>query len=353
MDSTSESPAPSNAGAPRQNAPFEPKMIFVGSDGIRPGWRLMIYIAVVGVIGFAIFAPLLQIPAFVRGLTSAQHGPMNPTALIFGEAPVALTILLAALLMALIEKRKPGVYGIPLNQALGTRFWEGMLWGIVAISVVVGLIAAFKGYSFGSIAVSGAEAFNKGGAYLFGFVLVGIFEEFLFRGYTQYTLAKAMGGLARIVSRYVPGLLPQSQLNAASEVEPGNPHAPFQGFGFWSAAALLSALFGATHLSNPGEGPIGAFGVFAIAMFFALTLRRTGNLWFAIGLHCSFDWGETFLYSVPNSGLTAAGSLSHATLHGDRWLTGGTVGPEGSVFCFLVIALMFVVFHFLHPARPA
>lgn len=315
MDPSSEPQQPSSsAGSTGQSASFDPKTIFVGSDGIRAGWRLLIYICVVAVIVVALFAALMQVPVFRGAVTSASSGQMNTTALIFSEAPMAIAVLLAALLMSLIEKRPFGSYGMPLSQAFGLRFWEGMLWGVAAIAAMIGLIAAFHGYSFGEIALSGREIVNKGLLYLFGFLLVGIFEEYSFRGYTQYTLAS--------------------------------------GIGFWPAAGILSGAFGAIHLGNKGEGLVGAASVVMIAMFFCLTLRRTGNLWFAIGLHCSFDWGETFLFSVPNSGNTAEGSLSHAIIHGDRWLTGGTVGPEGSVFCFLVVALMFLVFHLLHPAKP-
>lgn len=314
MDSASEAQASSSSGGPGQSAPFDPKTIFVGPQGIRAGWRLLIYVCVVAVIAVALFAVLVQVPAFREGLNPAHQGQMNTTALIFGEFPVAMAVLLGAVLMSLIEKRSWGLYGMPLRQAFGLRFWEGMLWGLAAISAMIGLIAAFRGYSFGPIALSGREIINKGLLYLFGFLLVGIFEEYSFRGYTQYTLSS--------------------------------------GIGFWPAAGILSGAFGALHLTNKGEGLIGAASVVVIAMFFCLTLRRTGNLWFAIGLHCSFDWGETFLFSVPNSGNLAEGSLSHSTIQGARWLTGGTVGPEGSVFCFLVIALMFVVFHLLHPARP-
>ena len=314
MDSSSEmQPTPSPAG-PGQNAPFDPKTIFVGSGGIRAGWRLAIYICLVVAIAFPLFAALLQIPAFRNALSLANQGRMNTSALIYSELVQAVVVLAGAVVMSLIEKRSWGSYGIPLNRAFGLRFWEGMLWGIVAISAMIGLIAAFHGYSFGAIALSHREIISKGLLYLFGFLLVGIFEEFSFRGYTQFTLAT--------------------------------------GVGFWWAAVILSFAFGLVHLGNSGEGLIGAASVVMIAMFFCLTLRRTGNLWFAIGLHCSFDWGETFLYSVPNSGNLAEGSLSHATIQGARWLTGGTVGPEGSVFCFLVVALMFLVFHFLHPAKP-
>jgi uncharacterized protein len=109
--------------------------------------------------------------------------------------------------------------------------------------------------------------------------------------------------------------------------------------GFWPAATALSAGFGAVHLFNGGEDKIGALSVFAVAMFLCLTLRRTGNLWFAVGLHAAFDWGETFLFSVPDSGIVAPGHLLNAYLHGPAWLTGGTVGPEGSVMAFAVVGV--------------
>jgi len=314
MDSSSETQSSPNPAGPGQSAPFEAKMIFVGPEGIRAGWRLLIYVCIVAVIGVGLFVILGQIPAFRNALTQASQGSMTTTALIFSEIPQAIAVLLAAVLMSLIEKRSWGTYGMPLKQAFGLRFWEGMLWGVAAISAMIGLIAAFHGYSFGTIALSRPEIINKGLLYLFGFFLVGIFEEYSFRGYTQFTLAT--------------------------------------GIGFWPAAGILSGAFGAVHLGNKGEGLVGAASVVMIAMFFCLTLRRTGNLWFAIGLHCSFDWGETFLYSVPNSGNLAEGCLSHSTMQGARWLTGGSVGPEGSVFCFLVVALMFLVFHLLHPAKP-
>ncbi len=64
------------------------------------------------------------------------------------------------------------------------------------------------------------------------------------------------------------------------------------------------------HLTNPGEGPVGALAVFVVGMFLCLTLRRTGDLWFAIGFHAAFDFGETYLYSVPDSGIVAPGHLA-------------------------------------------
>jgi len=72
-------------------------------------------------------------------------------------------------------------------------------------------------------------------------------------------------------------------------------------------------------------------------------------LWFALGLHASFVYGETFIYSVLNSGFPSYGHLLNSSLQGPRWLTGGSVGPEGSVMMFAVLALLFVLFRLFGP----
>ena len=143
------------------------------------------------------------------------------------------------------------------------------------------------------------------------FVLVAVIEEFLLRGYTQFTLAR--------------------------------------GIGFWPAAVVLSALFAYAHLRNPGETPLGILTVALIGLFWCFTLQRTGSLWFALGLHASWDWAESYFYGVPDSGGMSPGHLLNSSSQGPAWLSGGSVGPEGSVLVFAVIALMFVVFHFTFP----
>src|ERR1700683_3355874 len=288
--------------------------IFIGPNGLRAGWRIAIWLSISIALIALSRAIVLHIP-WLKQQVSGDGNVLGPVSLIVSEGSVAWCVLVAALIMAAIEGHKPGIYGMPANQAFKGYFWQGMPWGLVQVSLLGGLIAVVGGYSFGSLALNNPDIIKNGILFMIGFFLVGVFEEFTFRGYVQYTLAT--------------------------------------GIGFWPSAIVLSALFGAIHLGNAGEGPVGALSVFVICLFFCLTLRRPGSLWFAIGLHCSFDWGETFLYSVPNSGTTTSGALSHSVLHGPRWLTGGTIGPEGSVFCFLIMILAFLVFHLLYRPRPA
>jgi membrane protease YdiL (CAAX protease family) len=283
-----------------------PDYLFSNKSGLRAGWRLLIYVAIF----FAFFA----VSVFLIGLfLHPPRGVASPEWQFFGELASFLSAFLAAWIMAQLERRPLGVYGLPARGAFGRQFWLGCLFGCCEILLLVGLIAAFGGYSFGSLAEHGSQIAKWALFWGAFFLTVGFSEEFLFRGYTLYTLA--------------------------------------DGIGFWPAAVLLSICFGAVHLNNSGEGWVGVFGVFFVGLFWSFTLKRTGSLWFALGMHASFDFGETFLFSVPDSGAIFPGHLSNATLHGPTWLTGGAPGPEGSVFDFLILLAFFFVFDRLYPAR--
>jgi len=269
--------------------------IVSGPNGIRAGWRLLIYqalaVAIIAVLfHFALHAPPWRVPVF-------RLGELLPRELIGVFA--ALT---AAAIMAKIERRPFGSYGLPWKHAFGLRFCEGAMWGFAALTVILLILRATHSFSFGSVELHGRQflfyAFGWG-AY---FLAVGLYEEFAFRGYPQFTLATAMG--------------------------------------FWPAALLLSALFGAVHLANPGENLTGVLQVFLVALLFCFSLRRTGNLWFAVGLHGAWDWAETFFYGVPDSGFQGPGHFLNPMFHGPKWLTGGSAGPEGSIVTLLVEIVM-------------
>lgn len=304
-----ETPEPSRPPmAPPGGTPDWAKDIFWNEREFRAGWRLLIYLLIFGLfVGAGTFLSIaLHFPQVTRTI-------MTPTGLLIQESIGVIAAIAAAAIMGLLEGRAFGAYGLPGAGAFGARFWQGVVWGLVMITAIISLIRVLGGFSFGDLALRGADLFRYGVFWALAFLAVGFFEEFLFRGYTQFTLAT--------------------------------------GLEFWPAATTLSAAFGALHLANGGEDKIGALSVFAIGMFFCLTLRRTGNLWFAVGLHAAFDWGETFLFSVPNSGIVAPGHLLNSSFHGPMWLTGGTVGPEGSVMAFVVVGIAAIIFIRVYPTR--
>jgi uncharacterized protein len=279
-------------------SPFEEKVqkIFFSRDGLRPIWRLVLYFLMYRALRFCLFVLLaygLSDALFLWRQTAAELG-------------LAIIALAPALLMSRIEGRPFGFYGLPPGRAFGKLFWVGALWGIMSLTLLLLALRGAHAFYFGAFALHGVRALKFAVFWAAFFLIVAFYEEFFTRGYAQFTLTETVG--------------------------------------FWPAAILLSLGFGALHLENPGESWVGILGAIMIGFFFCLTLRRTGSLWFAVGFHAAWDWGESYFYSVPDSGGMAPGHLLHSSLQGPRWLAGGTVGPEGSVFLFVLLALLWVVF---------
>src|SRR3984893_17413361 len=280
--------------------------IFSNAQGLRAGWRLLLYVVITAGFFLSLKMVLMQ---FYR----PTPGKFSFESLLFSDMTGFISVFGAAVVMSFLEHRPVGCYGLPVQQAFGKLFWQGILLGFLEISAVIGLIYALGGYSFGPLALHGSQVVHWAVLWALCLTFVGLFEELLFRGYSLFTLSS--------------------------------------GVGFWPASILLSLLFAAVHWQNNGESRVGVAAVFVVGLLWCFTVRRTGTLWLAVGMHAAFDFGETFFYSVPDSGMILPGHLSDATLHGPRWLTGGSVGPEASLFDFLLLFILFYVIHRLYPAN--
>jgi len=280
--------------------------LFVGPEGLRPGWGLTLYL----VLAYELWVALSLL------LTPAMHR-LSGTLWMDLAAYVEITtcVVLPAVAMSRIENRPFGLYGLPAKGAFGRGFAWGMLWGFAALSLLLVILHGFHAFNFGTAGLHGIRALKFALFWGVYFLLVGFFEEFVVRGYTLFTLSR--------------------------------------GITFWPAALVLSAYFGYRHLQNPGESWVGALSAGLIGLFFCFTVRRTGDLWFAVGLHASWDWAQSYLYGVPDSGTMIQGHYLTPSSQGPVWLTGGSVGPEGSVLVFVVIAILFAAFHATHPAKPS
>lgn len=274
--------------------------IFLGPHGLRAGWRLLAFVFLTLLIGFGLLA-----------LAGPLAGKFTPAGTLTGEGIGFIAALAASVLMGrLIEHRSLAEYGLPRRGAFGLQFWAGLWWGFLAMTALVVLIHLDHGFDFGTRVLAGAAIVKYAAFWGITFLAVGFFEEYFFRGYSLATLTTGMG--------------------------------------FWPSAVALSAVFGAVHLNNPGENWAGALCAGLIGLFLCLTLRRTGSLWFAIGLHAGWDFSESFLYSVPDSGGMVPGHLLNSSFHGPQWLTGGSVGPEGSALVFVIIFIMFIIFNYFY-----
>jgi len=289
--------------------PAAPNTIFRGPNGIRAGWRALMFLAIATAIVFGSSLLIGVILRVLHGGGRVQLGlgsSLTPLSLSVMEGSIFLVTAIAALIMSRIEHRKFRVYGLPARFAFGRNFWIGSLVGFLAISGCLLGISVFHGFHLTGLAIHGKTLVAATVAWTVTFILVGLAEEFTFRGYLQYTLTTGMG--------------------------------------FWPSAILLSAIFGLAHAGNPGESKAGLFSVVLFGLLFCLFLRRTGNLWWAVGFHAGWDWGQTFFYGVPDSGISPYHNLFNCTFAGRAWLTGGSVGPEASIFTPIVLCIVAILF---------
>lgn len=119
--------------------------------------------------------------------------------------------------------------------------------------------------------------------------------------------------------------------------------------GFWPAALLTSLIFMSLHIPNPGETPLGLANVFIVGIVLAWSRRRTGALWLAIGFHAAWDFAQSYLFGVPDSGTLIDGAITRATISGPDWLSGGVTGPEGGVLTTISMVGIFVIVNILWP----
>ena len=225
---------------------------------------------------------------------------------------IALTVVIARL-----DRRSADWCGVPFTFAAVSRFGQGAATAIASFCLVMTIIAAMGGYSVQGLAQHGLRAIGYATAWTVLFGMVAVQEELVFRGYALMTLRGS--------------------------------------FGFWPAAILTSCYFGYSHAGNAFEDWQSELLLALFALSGCLVRKMTGSLWFLIGFHMLWDYTESIIFSVPDSGLLSVGRLLDAHLLGNPFLTGGSVGPEASPVTVavdvLVLAAIILAFRNQTPPR--
>jgi uncharacterized protein len=321
--SSGELRAPADEAAPA--TPSTLHRIFMGPDGLRAGWGLLIFIGLFAAIAYSLHFIVHKLHLSVPDASTANSA-ISPLVAFFAEALNFSIVLLITWVMSKIERRPISVYGFEDKRRFA-HFFAGLIWGIVCLSLLVLTLWKAGLLIFDGRALFAADIFRYGAAWLLVFLLVGLFEENLNRGYVQYRLTRGLTGLYQRIF--------ETRHSAA--------------LGFWTSAIIFSILFGLGHTNNPGESPLGLLSAGLGGMVFCLSLWRTGSLWWAIGFHTSWDWAQSFVYGVPDSGLLAQHHLLATHAVGKPILSGGTTGPEGSIFIVGVLALVALIIFFTLP----
>jgi len=261
------------------------RWVFVGANGLRAIWGVLIFVAISVAIAFALRLAM-------HGKLAFPPGEITPRMELLLEGTQAALVLLATAIMAWAEGKSVFAYGLRDRRA-AVHYLCGVLGGTAMLSLLVAVLHAGGYLATDGLALHGpVTILSYGLAWLAGFSLTGVAEEALYRGYLQTTLGRAIG--------------------------------------FWPAAVTLSAIFAAGHIQNDSETIAGVAQVFVAGLVFCLFLRASGSLWLGIGVHASWNWAQAFLWGTPESGLLMQGHLFAMHAVGDPRLSGGSVGPEGS-----------------------
>jgi uncharacterized protein len=337
------------------------KWIFLGEQGLRAGWSLLIFFSI-----FAAIASGLGLLFTKLNLLGAK-GSFTPRSALFSELLPVIAMLVAALIVALIERRSIWDYNLrgPRRTA---HFLSGLVAGFVAISGLVGGLYLGHWLQFGPAGLHGIQILRFAAIWACVFLLVGCFEEGVMRCYSLFTLTRGINfwWAAAIVGGICIRLLTHAKGNGAWGVyamallgvgpclllhlkrEPNS--------GFWQASWVTSIVFGFAHTSNNGEAWIGIFAAGAIGFVFCVSVKLTESAWWAIGCHAAWDWGETYFYGTADSGFVAPGHFLTTSPAGNPLWSGGTVGPEGSLLVIgiilLLLGLLVAIYGKQSPASP-
>lgn len=268
--------------------------------GWRQIWRFLVFALAMYFIGY-VEGPVI---GFLANHLHVNADALSAPALILIELVSLAEVLLITAAFAFLEHRRVIDYGLNPTPGLLKLFWKGTWFGLLMVAFVGIAMVLAGGMRIAGLALSPSAAVYQTLLWAIAMILVGLSEEYYFRGYALQSLWRAAG--------------------------------------FWPAAIVTSCLFAAAHLNKPHENAIDITMIFVVGIILCLTVRRTGNLWWAIGWHAAFDFGQLFVIGTQNGGQVPVGRLLNSSFPGPAWINGGYLGTEASFFMYPAVAAMFI-----------
>ncbi len=278
-----------------------------GERRIRALWRLILQVVLMFILQTIAGGVLLVIsPQAIQALVDPTHLPQGPLPAILSTLATFITIILSVWFAGRwLDHRSFREFGLHLN----SQWWSDLLFGLILGAALMTFIFLVE-LAFGWVKISGtfqssspAQSFISVAIYgLFFFLVVGIQEELMFRGYILRNLAEGLN---------LPWLTPQSAL--------------ILGY-------LISAMvFGVLHIANPNATVISTINIIIAGLLMGLGLILTGELALPIGLHVTWNYFEGYVFGFPVSGLSSAGNFIGIQQGGPTQWTGGAFGPEAGL----------------------
>ena len=218
----------------------------------------------------------------------------------------------------LLDRRRFSQFGL----ALGRGWWLDLGFGLFLGALLISLVVLTE-LAAGWLTITDVFAAPAGKSFRAAiilptvmFVLIGIQEEMLFRGYHLINIAEGFRG---------------RRLGPRGSVI--------------GAALVTAVVFAALHLFNAHAGALAMAGVLMLGIITAAGCVLTGELAIPIGLHITWNFFQDAVFGFPVSG----GDLSPATFvvvdqHGPALWVGDEFGPEAGLLAIgaMVIGIVLI-----------
>ncbi len=277
--------------------------IFLNHDEgrLRAGWRLAGQFFLLMLIALSANVLLDAIFNFSDGL-------------IFGLSMTVGAILSTIAAAYGLDKRAWNEYGINFNH----KWLKHCGLGFALAGAVMGLIFLIE-YTAGWVTVTGygwertteTSYFWAFASYFLFMILVGFWEELVFRGYQILNLAEGFNGDS--ISRRQAVI---------------------------AAAVLSSLLFGVLHAGNPNASWISTLNIAIAGGMLAFPFLITGRLSYSIGLHIGWNFFQGGIFGFGVSGTLNRASLIQINQTGPELITRGVFGPEAGLLGLLGMCLV-------------
>jgi len=270
------------------------KNVFLNSnERLRNGWWILIFIALMLASRF-VYTPVSR----ALQELGASKDWLEP--LRFG------LLLLVTWICVRLRKEPLSSIGFVLDGRWARELGVGSVFGIASALLAVTMMWAVGGVH---LELDPARSLTMLAYGVYVFLFVALFEEALFRGF--------------VFQRLVAGA------------------------GVWVAQIALGLLFATSHWGNPdmqGATLVWAtLELFLGAVLLGLAYLRTRSLALPIGIHFGWNWAHGNLLGFDVSGFEHAGWFRPLLQDMPEWVTGGSFGPEASIFAVIVDVLLILM----------
>ena len=250
---------------------------------------------------FSISAMLEYVSSFM------ENAPSWMNAVTLGAS--GIMILGAIVYCKAFQKRSPFTLGFNKRGVL-PEYLMGIVIGAVMIALPAFVCAYTKCITF---TVSGKTAPSMIAIYLLAFVLQGMGEEALFRGYFMTDLARR--------------------------------------YNVWVAIICSALMFAAFHMGNPNFSFIAFINITLFGIFAGVFMLKRGSIWAIGAIHSAWNFVQSNVLGFSVSGNPKFDSLLTATDNGfGSILSGGEFGLEGGLGATIVL-LIAILFALLMPTK--